>query len=247
MSDPADHQSPTVAVVMAMRAEAAGVLSALGADPVVDGAPLTFEWHVAQREAVRVVVAVNGVDPRTGVDSIGTEAAAVNTHEVISRFAPSLVISAGTAGGWTRANGQVGDLYVSWPHVVHHDRRIDLDGLREYGIGSHPVWEGAPALAEALGARLGIVTTGNSLDESDTDRDMILALGGEVKEMEAAAVAGMCALHGVPFVAIKAITDLVDDPAPTAEQFLANLSEASRQLARAVPACIDHLVAVNAL
>ena len=181
MSHPNDAQPPTVAIVMAMRAEAAGVLAALGADPVMEPAPLTFEWHVAERAGLRVVVAVNGVDPRTGVDSIGTEAAALNTHEVIGRFAPSIVISAGTAGGWSRAEARVGDLYVSWPHVVHHDRRIDLDGMREYGIGSHPVWEGAPALAEALGGRLGIVTTGNSLNESHTDREMILDLGGEVK------------------------------------------------------------------
>ncbi|MEL0076010.1 MAG: hypothetical protein VW708_07740 [Ilumatobacter sp.] len=238
---------PTVAVVMAMRAEAAGVLQQLGARSVDGPVPLTFEWFEADRDGIRVIVAVNGVDPRTGVDSIGTEAAALNTHEVISRFAPSLVISAGTAGAWTRSGGRVGDLYVSWPHVVHHDRRIDLDGMREYGIGSHPVWDGAPALADALGARLGIVTTGNSLDESDTDREMILSLSGEVKEMEAAAVAQVCALHGVAFVAVKAITDLVDDPAPTSEQFLDNLASASTRLAEAVPATVDHLAHVNAL
>ena len=247
MSPTTDAHPRTIAVVMAMRAEAAGVLTALGANRVTEPAPLNFEWHVADRVGLRIVVAVNGVDPRTGVDSIGTEVAALNTHEVIVRFAPSIVISAGTAGGWSRAEARVGDLYVSWPHVVHHDRRIDLDGMREYGIGSHPVWEGAPALAEAIDARLGIVTTGNSLDESDTDREMILALGGEVKEMEAAAVAGVCSLHAVPFVAMKAITDLVDDPAPTAEQFLTNLSAASRQLADAVSAAVDHVARMNAL
>ena len=238
---------PTVAVVMAMRAEAAGVLQQLGARSVDGPVPLTFEWFEADRDGIRVIVAVNGVDPRTGVDSIGTEAAALNTHEVISRFAPSLVISAGTAGAWTRSGGRVSDLYVSWPPGVRHDRRIDLDGMREYGIGSHPVWDGAPALADALGARLGIVTTGNSLDESDTDREMILSLSGEVKEMEAAAVAQVCALHGVGFVAVKAITDLVDDPAPTSEQVLANLARASSRPAGAVPATVDHLPHVNAL
>ena len=51
----------------------------------------------------------------------------------------------------------------------------------------------------------------------------------------------------MPFVAVKTISDVVDDPAPTAEQFLANLSAASRHLAEAVPAIIDHLAAVNAL
>ena len=65
------------------------------------------------------------------------------------------------------------------------------------------------------------MTTSNSLDESETDREWILALDGEVKEMEAAAVAWVCGLTGTPFVGIKTITDLVDHPTPTAEQFLA--------------------------
>ena len=138
-----------------------------------------------------------------------------------------------------RADAEVGDVYVSWPHVVRHDRRIDLAGLREYGIGRHEVWDGAPDLAVHLGARLGVVTTSNALDESDMDRDWILDLRGEVKEMEAAAVAWVCELTKTPFVAVKTITDLVDHPTPTGDQFLANLASASERLSVAVPAAAE--------
>jgi nucleoside phosphorylase len=235
----------TVAIVMAMRAEARSVIAALGAEPVSVPDRRPFEWFVAERDDHRVVIALNGVDRRHGVDLVGTEPAVLNTGAVCDVFAPDLVVSAGTAGGWQRAGAAVGDVYVSWPHVVRHDRRIDLEGLRDYGIGRHTVWEGAPSLAERLSARLGVVTTGNALDESAVDRDWILDLDGEVKEMEAAAVAWVCELHDVPFVAVKTITDLVDHPTPTGEQFLANLRTASDRLGVVVPETVAHWVSVN--
>ena len=55
--------------------------------------------------------------------------------------------------------------------------------------------------------------------------------GASVKEMEAAAVAWVCWLTGTPVFAVKAITDLVDHPAGTVEQFLANLGQATDRLA----------------
>ena len=232
----------TVAIVMAMRAEARPLIAAFDAVSHPVPARRPFEWFVADRDDHRVVIAVNGVDPRHGVDLVGPEPAVMNTSAVIDEFGPDLVVSAGTAGGWQRAGAAVGDVYVSWPHVVRHDRRIDIEALRDYGIGRHAVWHGAPALADHLGARLGVVTTGNSLDESDTDREWILALDGEVKEMEAAAVAWVCELHNISFVAVKTITDLVDHPTPTGEQFLANLRTASERLAAVVPEAVGHFV-----
>ena len=79
---------------------------------------------------------------------------------------------------------------------------------------------------------MGVVTTGDSLDESAEDAARIVASGASVKEMEAAAVAWVCGLHGVPVGAVKAITDLVDSPVSTAEQFNANLDTAARSLRR---------------
>ena len=236
---------PTIAVVMAMRAEAAPLINHFDAQLVPSPGALPHRWYVADDvHGVRVVIAVNGVDDRHGVDLIGTEPAVMNTAAVCAEFAPAMVISAGTAGGWMRADATVGDVYVAWPHVVRHDRRIDLDGLRDYGIGRHAVWEGSPELAHVLGARTGVVTTSNALDESATDREWILTLDGEVKEMEAAAVAWVCEVHAVPFIAVKTITDLVDHPASTVEQFSANLSAASQRLAEVVPAAVAHVAAV---
>ena len=182
---------------------------------------------------------MNGVDPEHQVDLVGTEPAVLTTMHVIEHWQPDVVMSAGTAGGWSRSAAQIGDVFVAWPHVVRHDRRIGIEGFRDYGIGRHRVWTHSEELAHHLDARKGVVTTSNSLDESDIDREWILALDGEVKEMEGAAVAWVCGLRGTPFVGIKTITDLVDHPTPTAEQFLANLTTASTRLSEVLPMAIQ--------
>lgn len=227
-----------IAVVMAMAAEASPILSVLGARALAASNPLPFRWFDATRNGCEVLVAVNGRDPRHGVDSIGTEPAVLNTHLVIDRWRPDLVVSAGTAGGWRRGGGEVGDVYVSDGRVVHHDRRISMERFDEYGIGSYPVVV-AREMATALGLKTGVVTTGNSLDESDDDRRMIAASGAAVKDMEAAAVAYVCDLHRVPFMALKAVTDLVDHHETTASQFTTNLAMASRRLADTVVRVVD--------
>lgn len=228
----------TIAVVIAMRAEAAPLISELGAS--LESAPESWptQVYVAQSAEDTIVIGVNGIDPVHEVDLVGTEPAVLTTMHIIERWKPDVIISAGTAGGWNRAGGQIGDVFVAWPHVVRHDRRIGIERFHEYGIGSHSVWNRSEDLAVALEARTGIVTTSNSLDESETDREWILSLNGEVKEMEAAAVAWVCELRATPFVAIKTITDLVDHPTPTADQFLANLTTASTRLSQVLPQAI---------
>ena len=54
--------------------------------------------------------------------------------------------------------------------------------------------------------------------------------GASVKEMEAAAVAWTCQQLGVPFVALKSITDLVDGGHATRGEFESNLATAAASL-----------------
>lgn len=227
---------------MAMAAEAAPILSSLQARAVTGPAPLVARWFDATRHGAEIRIAINGRDRRFGVDSIGTEAAALNTYAVINAFRPELVISAGTAGGWQRSGGTIGDVYVSDGQVVHHDRRIALEGFDLYGIGAYPVVNGR-AMAKSLGLKTGVMTTSNSLDENDDDREKIAASGASVKDMEAAAVGYVCEQMAVPFMAVKAITDLVDHHASTAEQFTANLKTASVRLADSLIDVLDWCIA----
>jgi Phosphorylase superfamily len=43
----------------------------------------------------------------------------------LQAFKPDLLISAGTAGGFTAQGGAIGDVYIS-KAVMHHDRRIPI-------------------------------------------------------------------------------------------------------------------------
>lgn len=225
-------------IVMAMGIEAAPVLAALGAHRVPGVDRMPFEWWCADRSGCEVMVAVNGRDARHGVDKIGTQPAALNTYLAIERHRPDLVITAGAAGGWASAGGAIGDVYLSGDEFVYHDRRIALPGYHDYGLGRYP---SAPTrrLAVELGCKRGVITSGNSLDETDDDRRMIAATGACVKDMEAAAVAWVGELMGVPVLGVKAITDLVDSHADTVAQFDANLVLAMERLVDALGRVID--------
>jgi len=51
-------------------------------------------------------------------------------------FEPDIIINAGTAGGFKRVSGNIGDVYVC-NEFKHHDRRIPIPGFEEYGHGHH--------------------------------------------------------------------------------------------------------------
>ena len=228
-----------------MMAEARPLCEALGAQEIDGDEILPTRFFEARGSDVTTVIAVNGVDSRFKVDSIGKETAALTTLTLLKRFTPDLVISAGTAGGWSRHGTEIGDVFLSEGALVHHDRRIDIAGFDAYGLGSYPVME-VTALVQELGQQLprirtGIVTSSNSLDESESDARMIQLSGAKVKEMEAAAVGYVCQLADVPVMAIKAITDLVDAHAATADQFTANLELASVRLRQVVVAALQLL------
>lgn len=229
-----------VAVLFAMRAEAAPLVEALGASREPPGDRLPVERFRAARGPLDVIVSVAGLHPRHGVDSIGPVAAAVHAQDTLARFAPDLVVSAGTAGGYLRHGAALADVFLSAAPFVFHDHRIAIPGFDRYGEGAFPHWD-ATALAARLGLKLGRVTTGSSLDETDVDRARIAESGAAVKEMEAAAVGYVAELHGVPLLAVKAVTDLVDGPHATEVEFVANLGRASRALADATLRVLDAL------
>jgi hypothetical protein len=67
-----------------------------------------------------------------------------------------------------------------------------------------------PLIQAALGLKLGVVSSGNSLDYTDRCMEIMGQHQAAVKEMEAAAIAWVCELFGTPLLCIKSITDIVD-------------------------------------
>lgn len=178
--------------------------------------------------SIAVTVVCPGKCRVHGVDNIGTVPAAVTAYLAVQALKPDLVISAGTAGGFAGRGAAIGDVFLATA-FANHDRRIPLEAFDAYGVwatDAHP----APKLAAAVGLKSGVVTTGNSLDATDTDLAAMAANGAAVKEMEAAGAVWAAHLFGVPMLALKSVTDIVDGDTPAAEEFVANLSAATAAL-----------------
>lgn len=224
-------------VIVAMRAEADPVMAALGLGG--DGVQLHPAFPARLWQDDQVAVAVNGTDTRFGVDSIATQPAVTTTLHAVERVEPTMVISAGTAGGFAERGGRIGSIYLA-NRCVFHDRRVAVPGFEPYGDGDYPVADLAQ-LAQKLGFEQGTVSTGNAIDAPPVDMAKMLQTRTVAKDMEAAAVAWTCERLEVPFTALKVITDLVDTGQKTAEQFQRNLQTATSTLAQALAALVAEL------
>ena len=220
-----------------MEAEAAPMREALGLSG--PGELLHPAFPARLWRCDEVALACNGRDPVYAVDSIATQPAITTALHAIEIVEPGLVISAGTAGGFTSRGGRIGTIYLA-DRVVYHDRRIAIPGWEAYGRGDYPVLDLAE-LAQGLGFEVGPVSTGNSLDAPSVDLNAMSETEAVAKEMEAAAIAWVCHRVGVRFTALKVITDLVDQPEATADQFDRNLAQATARLATALPRLIQAL------
>jgi len=224
-----------VLIVVAMEQEVMPIVERFGMQRVsafLPSAPFVAWERAGVAGLERLHVVWVGRDERFGgVNNVATTAAAVAAYAAIAAFgAPDLVVSAGTAGGFACVGASVGDVYLSSKCVFHSRRIPGSEGsLEEYGFGhfrSPPL----PALAAAIGVKVGVVSTSDSLDSVPMDLHLMRSEGAAVKEMEAAAVAWVCQALAVPFVAVKSITDIVDGPHATRSEFESNLASASDAL-----------------
>ena len=217
----------TIAVIIAMEAEAAPLVEHLKLvkareSPLPGPIPaLVFSGDV---HGAKVHVVTNGKSAAFGVDCVGTVPASLTAYGICLALKPDILVNAGTAGGFKAMGGAIGDVYLA-SAFKNHDRRIPIPGFDTYAIGAVDAFP-TPALRAAMGFKDGVVSTGNSLDAPEVDLASLKANDASVKEMEAAGIAHTAELFGVPFVAVKAITDIVDGDQPTADEFMENLGAA---------------------
>ncbi|MGQ1891863.1 phosphorylase family protein [Thermophagus sp. OGC60D27] len=221
-----------ITFIVAMEAEARPLIRKLSlVEDEFFGVGLPMRGWTGEYEGISLCLVTNGKDRATTHDLIGTEAATLSTQLALERYRPQMVINAGTAGGFMQKGARIGDVYLSHREVVYHDHRVDIPGWEAHSEGHYPVWD--TGQLQSLHLKYGVVSTGSSLDMPEGDEKRIHRLGGELKEMEAAAVAWVSSLHAVPFFCVKAVTDLVDSGKPTHEEFLQNLKLATDHLSEA--------------
>jgi nucleoside phosphorylase len=204
----------TVLVLVAMKEEALPFIEVHGLLKVQDwtSKKLPFRAFRGTVNGMDTVLVWAGLDERYNVNNVATTAATLSAFTSLQAFQPDLVISAGTAGGFSEAGAAIADVFLS-TKCVYHSRRIPSSvnsrEMEEYGFGHFR----SPALAgmsKACGLKQGVVSTSDSLDFTPKDLQLMRQEGAVVKEMEAAAIAWVCRTLDVPFISLNAITDLID-------------------------------------
>ena len=229
-----------ICFIIAMMAEAKPLIERFGLQQI--------EWYFGDMPTQLYSGIINGKElnivlngQHEGLDLVGCEAATLTAELAISRIQPDLVINAGTCGAFKADGARIGDVYLSQGSVMFHDRRVGDDGgWAEMGLGNYPCID-ATHIAEALGLKSGKCTTGSSLDMTDTDLRIIRSNGGQLKDMEAGAIAYVASLHKTPLLCVKSVTDLCDGGRATEEEFRENLHMASQALKDACTKIIEYL------
>ena len=229
-----------VGFLVAMHEEAAPFISALKLQKRAPHARAPIVVHEGSYKGATILVYSPGVVD--GKSLVGTDAAFL-TAFLAAADEPDLFVNAGTCGGFAKRGGAVGDIYCC-DEFKHHDRRVPIPGYDAMCVG-HRRATPAPGLVVALGLKTGLCTTGNSLDCSPTDAPLIEASQAACKDMEAASLIHAAELARIPFLAIKVVTDIVDGPHATQDEFLANLTTASKALQKVLPEVLDYVTGKN--
>jgi len=235
-----------ISMIIAMKSEAKSIIQRLQLRKqnhfFIPGIP--FEVYQGILETTQLSLIVSGIDPRFQVDNVATVPATLMTYLAIERFKPDLVVNVGTAGGLSRLGCEIGDIYLSSGTFCFHDRRIPLPGFDQYGRGGYPSYD-TSVIAKDLKLKTGSISTGNSLDMTTEDLQIIELNQASIKDMESAAIAWVCSTLSVPMIAIKAITDLIDKDTPTATQFMENFSKATKNMQVKTVSVLQYLQKIN--
>jgi adenosylhomocysteine nucleosidase len=167
---------------------------------------------------------LHGQDVVTVLSRIGKVAAATTATVLVERFRVDRIVFTGVAGGLARGVNR-GDVVIADGFVQH-----DLDAspifpryeVPLYGISRFPTdpdltGQLAAAVRRALHAHVhrGLVASGDRFVSSAVESRMLQqALPDALAvEMEGAAFAQVCHDYGVPFAAVRTISDRADDEA----------------------------------
>lgn len=185
---------------------------------------------------------LNGVDVVLLQSGIGKVAAAVGTTVLLNEYQPDLVINTGSAGGFD-STLNLGDVVIS-TEVRHHDADVTAFGYEMGQMAQQPaafladkklidVAEKALAQMEGKHAVRGLICTGDAFVCTAERQTFIRQHFPSViaVEMEASAIAQTCHQFKVPFVVVRAISDVADKESPMSfEEFLPLAAQSSSEM-----------------
>lgn len=168
----------------------------------------------------RSTVTINGIDFHTGKlggrdvivlqSGIGKVNAAIATLTLIDSFHVGLIINTGVAGG-TGRDTNILDVVVG-DRIAYHDVWCG-PGTREGEASGCPPFFENPFTADLKkmvpGVKFGLIASGDIFVSKVSDLERILALYPDAMavDMESGAIAQVCYLKNVPFIAVRVISD----------------------------------------
>lgn len=217
-----------IAIIGAMQQEVAILKDALEQHQEVTKGGCTY--YSGQLHGAEVILLQSG---------IGKVSAAVGTALLLSEYQPDVVINTGSAGGFD-SSLTMGDVVIS-SEVRHHDADVTAFGYEIGQMAGQPAAfiadEKLMSIAEqalqALGnqhAVRGLICTGDAFVCSEEKQNFIRQHFPTTVavEMEAAAIAQTCHQFGVPFVVVRAISDVADKASPLSfDEFLPLAAQSS--------------------
>jgi len=198
-----------IGIIGAMQEEVDALLKYMQIVKTVNQVSYTF--YVGHINDIEVVVVKGG---------IGKVNASISTTVLLKSFTISKIINIGSAGGLKEYQRQ-GDIIIS-NNVVHHD--VDNRGF-SYGIGQVPgmplyyqadekMMNTAEKIAEenTLRFETGLIASGDSFIYRKDQVEQITTNFDEAlcTDMEASSIAQVCFVFTIPFIIIRALSDVFE-------------------------------------
>ncbi|MBQ7543153.1 MAG: 5'-methylthioadenosine/adenosylhomocysteine nucleosidase [Clostridia bacterium] len=193
----------TIGIIAAMESEMLAMTEQMKITSVQTFAGLPY--YAGTIRDVPVVLCVCGV---------GKVNAAMHTQILIDRFSPDLIVQNGVAGSLCADVGYF-DLVVG-RELVYHDMQSwvlrQFEPLAEsYAANEKMVKIASETIPDC---KIGRIATGDQFISDPDDRMRIAEKTGALcTEMEGCAVAHTATLNGVPFLVLRAISDMADGSA----------------------------------
>ncbi|MEC5318954.1 5'-methylthioadenosine/S-adenosylhomocysteine nucleosidase [Brenneria populi subsp. brevivirga] len=175
---------------------------------------------------------LHGIDVALLKSGIGKVSAALGTTLLLEHCRPDMVINTGSAGGLA-ATLKVGDIVIS-DEVRYHDADVTAFGYEPGQMAGCPAAfiadEGLIALAKDAIAKLqlnavrGLIVSGDAFINGAEPLARIRKTFPQAiaVEMEATAIAHVCHQFALPFVIVRAISDVADQESHLSfDEFLA--------------------------
>lgn len=205
----------TLAIIGAMEEEVALIRSQIS--DCVTSRDAGVEFYQGQLNGCPVVLLRSG---------IGKVAAALSTTLLLERFKPDQVVNIGSAGGFD-PELRVGDVVIG-SQVAYHDVDVTAFGYPPGQLPGQPLHFGCDQQLIELAERClhsvthvrsarGLICSGDVFMADPLRVARVRELFPEMQavEMEAAAVAQVCHQFGVPFVVVRALSDIAGQESST--------------------------------